>query len=126
MFGNKSWLCAGTSSVEWDAAVAGPEVRQTGQSAWRHVCRSVGRHGGPVEPDRYFSFVQTRTEPLPLTYVPATVQHGWLDSGYGCGRCARARRAQCRRVYHDPVIGPSDGNYRARPRWPEYRFPRYV
>jgi len=61
---------------------------------------------GPVEPDRYFSFVQTRTEPLPLTYVPATVRHGWLDSGLGCGQCARARRAQCRRLYHDPAIGP--------------------
>lgn len=60
---------------------------------------------GPVEPDRpdrYFSFVQTRTEPLPLTYVPATVRHGWLGSGHGRGRCARARHAQCRQLYHGP------------------------
>lgn len=47
-------------------------------------------------------------EPLPLTYVPATARNGWLDSGRGCGRCARARHAQCRRLYHDPVIRPSD------------------
>lgn len=61
MFGNKSWLCACASLVEWDGTVARPEVRQTQQSAWRHVCCSVGWHGGPVEPDRYFSFVQTRS-----------------------------------------------------------------
>lgn len=55
---------------------------------------------------------------LPLTYVPATVRHGWLDSGHGCGQCARARHAQCRRLYHDPVrptiitvLGPGDRIY---------------
>lgn len=114
MFGN-SWLCACTSSVEWDAAVARPEVRQTGQSTWRHFCRSVQPHGDPENPIVTFPLSYAYRTVLPLTYVPATVRHGWLDSGHGCGQCTRARHPQCRRLYHDPVrptiitvLGPGD------------------